>query len=103
MSHPLVVHCKRSPFDVYVGRAPGERGRYGNPWVVDKDGTREECIAWYEAWLTTGEGRGHPEATEARRQDILTHIPELRGRRLACWCVPYYACHGEVLARLANA
>lgn len=103
MSHPLVVHCKRSPFDVYVGRAPGVRGRYGNPWVVDKDGTRDECIAWYKAWLETGEGRGHPEATEERRQDILAHIPTLKGKRLACWCAPHYACHGEVLAQLANA
>jgi hypothetical protein len=28
-------------------------------------------------------------------------LPELKGRVLGCWCAPL-ACHGDVLAQLAN-
>jgi hypothetical protein len=29
-------------------------------------------------------------------------LPELRGKKLGCWCKPG-PCHGDVLAELANA
>jgi len=32
----------------------------------------------------------------------LARLPDLRGRRLGCFCAPQ-ACHGDVLARLADA
>src|SRR4051794_17127713 len=43
--------------DVYIGRAG--RGRtavecpWGNPFVIGRDGTRDEVIAKYEAWVQT--------------------------------------------------
>jgi len=43
------VHCKRERFDVYIGRP----SRFGNPFVVGRDGTRDECIALYRQWLQT--------------------------------------------------
>jgi Domain of unknown function (DUF4326) len=79
----LVVHCKRSRYDVYIGRP----GIWGNPFAVGKDGGREEVIAKYEKYL-----RGRP--------DLMRRLPELRGKVLGCWCAPK-ACHGDVLARLA--
>ena len=84
MSRPrtVVVH-RNQPHDVYVGRPPG------NPFVVGRDGTRAQVIARYRAYLMT-------------RTDLLEKLPELRGRRLACWCAPL-ACHGDVLAELADA
>ncbi len=80
-----VVHCKREKFDVYIGRG----GKWGNPFVLGKDGTREEVIAKYEAWL-------------ARQSHLIAALPELRGKVLGCWCAPQ-SCHGDVLLRLANA
>jgi hypothetical protein len=85
MAHPLVVHCKRSRHDVYIGRP----SKWGNPFQVGRDGTREQVIERYERWLLT-------------QPELLAALPELAGRTLGCWCAPR-ACHGDVLARLANA
>lgn len=81
----LVVHCKRESYDVYIGRP----GKWGNPFVIGKHGNREQVIALYEAWLV-------------QQADLVASLPELRGKKLGCWCAPL-ACHGDVLARLANA
>jgi hypothetical protein len=80
--HPLVVH-KRQPHDVYVGRP----SKWGNPFVIGRDGTREQVIRKYECWLST----------DLKKQAKA----ELKGKVLACWCAPL-ACHGDVLARIAN-
>ena len=85
MAHELVVHCKRAAHDVYIGRP----SKWGNPFVIGPDGTRDDVIARYEAWLLE-----QPELVDA--------LPELAGKTLGCWCAPR-ACHGDVLARLANA
>jgi hypothetical protein len=88
----LVVHCKREPFDVYIGRP----SRWGNPYSHLARGTkarfvvatREQAIEAYELYLV-----GCPELVAA--------LPELRGKVLGCWCAPK-PCHGDVLVRLAN-
>lgn len=85
MAHELVVHCERAAHDVYIGRP----SRWGNPFVIGRDGTRDDVIARYEAWLLE-----QPERVNA--------LTELTGKTLGCWCAPR-ACHGDVLARLANA
>lgn len=79
-----VVHCKRESFDVYVGRP----SKWGNPFVVGLDGTRDEVVARYEEHLCASPG-------------LLADLPELSGKVLGCWCAPK-ACHGNVLARLAK-
>jgi hypothetical protein len=75
---------------VYIGRGRGSK--WGNPFVIDKDGSRADVIEQYERWLCDS-----PEG-----QRLLGRIGELRGRDLVCWCAPE-ACHGDVLLRLANA
>ena len=79
----LVVHCKKDKFDIYVGRP----SKWGNPFVIGKDGNREEVISKYRDWIT--------------KQEVFKDIEELRGKVLACWCHPL-ACHADVLAELAN-
>ena len=79
-----VVHCKREPYDVYIGRP----SKWGNPFVIGKDGTREQVIRRYEHWLSTNTA-------------LMKQLPELRGKTLGCWCAPN-PCHGDVLARLAD-
>lgn len=80
-----VVHCKRSRFHVYIGRP----SQWGNPYKEGVDGTREEVIAKYEAWLLS-----QPELVRLAKET-------LRDKVLGCWCFPR-ACHGDVLARIAN-
>ena len=80
MSHPLVVHCKRARYDVYVGRP----SRWGNPFAIGRDGSREDVIARYEQWLLA-------------QPELVAALPELAGKTLGCWCAPR-ACHGDARA-----
>jgi uncharacterized protein DUF4326 len=82
---PRVVHCKRESYDVLIDRTT----KWGNPFVIGRDGTREECIAKYEKWLPT-------------QPHLMAALHELRGRVLGCHCAPE-PCHGDPLFRLANA
>ncbi|CAJ1964827.1 unnamed protein product [Cylindrotheca closterium] len=92
----MVVHCKRQPYDVYVGRPsrgapPGDLCQWGNPFNM-KNQTQEErnrVVHEYRCWLVS-----QPDLV-AKAQS------ELKGKVLACWCSPKL-CHGHVLAEIAN-
>lgn len=75
-----VVNVRTDTYDVYIGRP----GPWGNPFVIGPDGTREEVIEKYRAWLLA-----QPELIEKARA-------ELAGKILGCFCAPL-ACHGNVL------
>ena len=77
-----VVHCKKEKFDIYIGRP----SKWGNPFTIGKDGSREEVIVKYEAWI-----RNNPE--------LLKDLHELNSKTLACWCSPK-PCHGDILIKL---
>jgi hypothetical protein len=79
-----VVHCRKEAFDIYIGRP----GKWGNPFAIGKDGSRDEVIAKYRRWILS-------------QPDLMAALPELTGRTLGCWCAPH-ACHGDVLAELAE-
>lgn len=79
---------------------------WGNPFEVGKHGERGQCCDMFEAWLDTGDWRHInnvecPAATEEKRQWILSHIHELKGCDLECWCWPN-RCHCITLAKRAN-
>lgn len=87
-----VVHCKKEPYDVYIGRP----SKWGNPFSHKNDtqaefvvATRQDAVDTFEAWV-----RQQPEMIESIKK-------ELKGKILGCWCFPQ-ACHGDVLARIAN-
>lgn len=79
-----VVHCKREAHDVYIGRP----SKWGNPFVIGRDGTRAQVIAMYLHWLQ-------------QQPHLMASLHELKGKTLGCWCKPH-ACHGDVLAELAD-
>ena len=87
---PKVLNRKdvsNPPNSVYIGRP----SKWANPFIIGKDGTREEVIKKYKNWLletkwTTG---------------LILDIEELRGKDLVCWCSPL-PCHGDILLELAN-
>ena len=79
-----VVHCKRSPHDVYIGRPT----KWGNPFEMGKDGTRDEVVTKYRAWIVN-------------QPELMASLHELKDKTIACWCSPQ-ACHGDVLAELAD-
>lgn len=86
---PRVVHVNKAPYDVYIGRMSkfGDP-KFGNPFMIPRDGTREEVIAKFKAWVVT-------------QPHLMAALPELRGKTLGCHCSPL-PCHGDVLWEMAN-
>lgn len=78
-----MVHCKKSKYDIYIGRP----SIWGNPFVIGKDGTRDECISLYENWIKT-------------QPQLMEKLPILVNKTLGCWCKPNLPCHGDVLLKL---
>ena len=81
----FVVHCKKDHYDVYIGRP----GKWGNPFIIGVDGTRDEVIQKFKEWFYS-----QPELVQQAKL-------ELRGKILGCWCSPA-ACHGDVLVECTN-
>jgi hypothetical protein len=79
-----VVHCRQDAYDVYIGRG----SKWGNPFIIGRDGDREQVIAKYKNWI-----QSQPKLMQA--------LPEIRGKILGCWCSPY-PCHGDLLAQFAD-
>ena len=69
---------------VYVGRP----SKWGNPFMIGRDGTRDQVIAKYRDWIV-------------RQPALMGALDELRGKHLVCWCAPE-RCHADVLVELAN-
>ncbi|KKM07411.1 hypothetical protein LCGC14_1734220 [marine sediment metagenome] len=77
---------KIPPDAVYVGRPT----KWGNQFVIGKEGNRNEVIRKYRAYIIG----------EATPWGILD-LSELRGKDLVCWCSPL-PCHADVLMELSN-
>jgi hypothetical protein len=88
------LRCERiTAGDVRIDR----QTRWGNRYVIGRDGTREEVIAKCEAAFR----RQLAAEAEVGLTRLRDDLRGLRGKRLFCWCAPL-ACHGHVLARLAE-
>lgn len=92
---PRVVDCRVSGYDIYIGRGldplSGEPGRWGNPFRIGTDGSREEVIEKYRRHLWA--------EIQAGRVDVAA-LAALHAKTLGCWCAPR-PCHGEVLQAAA--
>lgn len=81
---PQVVHVKEWPGPcTFVGRP----SKWGNPFVIGRDGSRAEVIEKYRYYLMLS--------------PLVMDLGELRGRDLGCFCAPL-PCHADVLCELAN-
>jgi hypothetical protein len=70
-----------TPDEVYIGRG----SKWGNPFVIGRDGNREVVIEKYREYIM---------GTELPKQ-----VNELSGKTLVCYCKPH-SCHGDVLIEL---
>ncbi len=82
MKKTKIVHCKKENYDIYIGRP----SKWGNPFVVGKDGTRKEVIEKYKKYILSN-------------KKLIDSLDELDGKVLGCWCKPK-SCHGDVLIEL---
>ena len=79
-----VVNKYKEDYQIYIGRG----SKWGNPFCIGKDGTREEVIKKYAKYILT-------------RKDLLFSLDELKGKTLGCFCKPK-TCHGDILLEIAN-
>ena len=84
-----VVHCRREPSDVYIGRP----SKWGNPFshlantlAKFRVRNRQEAIDKYREWIV-------------QQPELMADLESLRGKTLGCFCSPR-ACHGDILIEL---
>lgn len=76
---------------------------WGNPFKVNARSDNATAVAMYHLWLSGGIPQHNlPMNVNVRRDWILSHLAELRGKDLACWCPLDKPCHADVLLELAN-
>jgi hypothetical protein len=66
--------------------------RWGNPFVIGRDGNQAECVAQYRRWVKLPRQRALRDAARAA----------LVGKNLACWCAAGTPCHADILLALVN-
>lgn len=116
--HPLRIQRKRTKGwrmpegAVYVGRPT----MWGNPFPVTDACPSGKAATLFRRLLKMSQsklydsiknenGEEHPLGALEMimwREQLRRRLPELRGKRLACWCPLDQPCHADVLAELAN-
>ena len=79
-----VVNLRKEKYEVFIGRG----SKWGNKFVIGKDGDRGEVIRKYREWILNN-------------KELLSSLHELKGKVLGCFCKPM-ACHGDVLVELVE-
>jgi hypothetical protein len=83
----VAVNIRYDEYDVRVDR----KSKWGNPFVIGRDGDRSEVIAKHKAHLW-----GRIKSGEV----TLEELADLHDKRLGCWCAPC-DCHGDTLTAAA--
>jgi hypothetical protein len=87
-----VLNKRQGAKGLYIGRP----SVLGNPFSIGIDGSRQEVIEKYEAWLREQWLKKTPVRAELIRLAQLHKAGQKLS--LVCWCAPL-PCHGHVLAR----
>lgn len=83
-----VVNLRREKYTKYIGRP----SILGNPFVIGRDGTREEVVAKYFEYVVQRMDTDKKFAAE---------VKSCKDETLGCFCHPLL-CHGDILADLAD-
>ena len=96
MKSPIVVNMRSGcDYDIRIDRR--SKSKWGNRFIIGKDGDRKTVIDKYRKWLQTNTA-------------LLADLHELEGKVLGCWCVKQpidyvrknKQCHGEVLVEFVR-
>ena len=79
-----VVHCKKEPYDIYIGRP----SKWRNPFPISKKLNRKKSIIKHANWVII-------------QDELMKDILELDRKILGCWCKPKQ-CHGDTLLELVE-
>ena len=90
------------PNNIYIGRAgvvfidkkrfPPTASRFANPFKIGADGTRDEVLEKYRAYITQRLNQS---------QELRDELIGMKDKNLGCWCHPE-PCHGNVLMELID-
>lgn len=80
----LIEWAKENNLYVKIDR----QSHWGNPFVLDEDGTRDEVIEKYQWYYH-------------KKPSLWGKVKDLKGKVLGCWCYPEH-CHGSVLIEEVN-
>ena len=89
-----IVNIRNVPtpaYDLYMGREnkwrnlPGSK--WANPFFMKSESQRDEVCRRYKEYVMKS------------RPDLIAALPELKNKRLACWCFPK-RCHVMVLVEI---
>ena len=84
-----VVHCKIDKYTIYIGRP----SVLGNPYVIGKDGSRDEVCDKFEEYV-----KNTPKVLDAIKNLNDNDI-------LGCWCKQKnknVRCHGDSIVKIYN-
>lgn len=87
----IIVNKHHGKSGEYIGRG----SPLGNPFIIGKDGSREQVIAKYRVWLNEQIMRKNPIVLDELNRLGNKAIDE-KGLVLQCFCYPK-PCHGEVI------
>ncbi len=107
--HPLRIQRKRTKgYRLPKGAICVSRpSKWGNPF------RGPGAVSAYRSWITTGWRHRVGVAPDGQAVECVwlgslkasvlrAMLPELRGKKLACWCPLDRPCHADVLCELAN-
>lgn len=83
--HRLIAWARQQGLFVQIDR----QTQWGNPFVLDDDGDRDEVIRKFATYYLP------------HKSKLLCELSSLKGKAVGCHCAPL-ACHGDILARLAE-
>lgn len=79
--------------------------KWGNPFIVGRDGTREDCVKLHAILLAgfyTLSATTSIDEQKAYKAHVRKNLFRLKGRNLACWCPLGAKCHADVLLEIAG-
>ncbi len=82
-----VVNIKNDEYDVYIGRESGQKGYFGNPFMLEKGTEPGSTLDDYTDYFYN---RIHED------EEFKERVESLRGKRLGCFCKPN-PCHGDII------
>jgi len=87
-----VVNLRKEKYTVYIGRG----SILGNPFVLGKDGNRDEVISKYEKYLRNRLFSNFLPGRKTIREAIYNLSADAI---LGCYCKPK-ACHGDIIIKI---
>lgn len=93
----MIIIGRVGPRAQYIGRSgKGVVSPLGNPFVIGRDGTRDEVCDKYEVWFASKVAEKDPAVMGELRR--LYRIAKEGDLVLGCFCAPA-RCHGETIKR----